>query len=383
MGPALAALALSIRHLRWWNSFDAVLLVLLVAAAAAVHTAANARRGRWLWSALLGVILAFGLSHLVPADGAGGSGKVRLTLAEVDGIYERGLAQWIAGHAGPDGATVLVPPLRTSSFCFYGGLRGLGTQNWENGDGVSAAFYIVTAMRQGESLSVIRQRGVTHIVLPSWDTGFEDLARLRLKDPAASFVFALHNTNGGGFSWLRPLPYELPPVAGLENQSVMVLEVTDETDPATQQGRFVEYLLETHQIVRAADASQALQRYPADIGALAAQAQLAKARGDDRTFARALKSIVSDLSIGSDRGLPWDRRVSVAVVLALGGRADLSREQVERCFREANEDRIRFLTTESLYHLLLLGRRTGTDFPEPKLSALSLELLPAGLRARL
>ena len=383
LGPVLAAFALSVRHLRWWNTFDAVLLVLLVAAVAAVPTVANARRSRWLWSALLATILAFSLVHLVPAEGAGGPSKNPLTLAEVEGLYERGLAQWIADRAGPDGATVLVPPFRTSSFCFYGGLRGLGTQNWDNSDGVSATFYIVTAMREGESLSVIRQRGVTHIVLPSWDTEFDDFARLRLKDPAASFVYALHNTNGGGFSWLRALPYELPPIAGLEEQSVMVLEVTDETDPATHQSRFVEYLVESQQIERAAVASRELLRYPADLGSLVARAQLAKAMGDERAFDKAFDSIVPNLSSRSDRVLAWDRRVSLAVVLALGGRADLSRAQVNRCFREADESRLRYLTTESLYHLLLLGRRTGMEFSDPKLRALSLRLLPEKLRARL
>jgi hypothetical protein len=245
---------------------------------------------------------------------------------------------------------------------------------------MSATFHIVTAMRQGESLSGVSRRGVTHIVLLPWDTEFEDFAGLRLRDPAASFVYALHNTNGGGFSWLRALPYELPPVARLGEQRVMVLEVTEETDPATRQGRFVEYLLETHQPEQAALAGRALLRYPADLGCLAALAQLAKASGDDGAFARAFASIVSNLSGRPDRGLPWDRRVSLAVVLAIGGRSDLSRAQVLRCFREADGARLRFLTTESLYHLLLLGRRAGAEFQDPDLRALSLRLLPATLR---
>jgi hypothetical protein len=382
IGPALAALALSVGHIRWWNTFDAVLLVLLVAAAA-VPSASRSRSGPWMWSALLGAVLAFGVARLAPAAGAGGTGQIRLTRSEAEGIYERGLSQWIADRAGPEGATVLAPPFRTSSLCFYGGLRGIGTPNWENADGLSAAFYAVTAMRQGESLSVVRQRGVTHIVLLSWDTDFEDLARLRLKDPAASFVYALHNTLGGGFSWLRALPYELAPVAGLEPQSVMVLQVTDEADPATQQSRFVEYLLESHQAEQAAAAGRALLRYPADLGALVAQAQLAKARGDEETFARVFRSIVPGVSGRPGAALAWDRRVSLAVVLAMGGRPDLSRAQVGRCLREADEARVRFLTTESLYHLLLLARRSGLDFPDPRLRVLSLRLLPRTLGERL
>jgi len=377
LGPVLAALALAIRLPRWWNTLDAMLLVVLVAAASAVPTAAHARRVRWLWSALLGAVLASGLARLVPTAGADG---LVLTHAEVEGLYERALAHWIADRAGPDGATVLAPPFRTSSFCFFGGLRGLSTQNWENADGMSATFHIVTAMRQGESLSGISQRGVTHIVLLPWDTEFEDFAGLRLKDPAASFVYALHNTNGGGFTWLRAVPYELPAIGRLEEQRVMVLEVTEETDPATRQGRFVEYLLETHQPGQAAAAGRVLLRYPADLGCLAARAQLAKASGDDGAFARAFESIVSSLSGRADRGLAWDRRVSLAVVLAIGGRSDLSRAQVIRCFREADGAHLCFLTTESLYHLLLLGRRAGAEFPDPALRALSLRLLPATLR---
>jgi hypothetical protein len=56
---------------------------------------------------------------------------------------------------------------------------------------------------------------------------------------------------------------------------------------------------------------------------------------------------------------------------------------VIRCFREADGARLRFLTTESLYHLLLLGKRAGAEFSDPALGALALRLLPAPLRARL
>jgi hypothetical protein len=92
---------------------------------------------------------------------------------------------------------------------------------------------------------------------------------------------------------------------------------------------------------------------------------------------------MSNLSSGSNRGLAWDRRVSLAVVLALGGRGDLSRAQVKRCLGEASEERIRFLTTESLYHLLALGKRGGLEIPDTRLRALALRLLPAELSERL
>jgi hypothetical protein len=77
-----------------------------------------------------------------------------------------------------------------------------------------------------------------------------------------------------------------------------------------------------------------------------------------------------------------DRRASLAVVLAIGGRTDLSRAQVKRCYHELDAPKMRSLTTESLYHLLVLGRRYGLSLEDPTLHALSLKLLPEKLRAQ-
>jgi hypothetical protein len=383
LGPVAVALVFALFRLRWWNTFDAVLLALLAVATAAVPSAGNPGLARWLWSAALGIALVFGVVRLVPDKGANGQGVVRLTRAEVEGLYERGLADWIADRAGPEGATVLSPPLRTSSLCFYGGLRGLGTQNWENKAGLADTLHIFSSMRPDESLSVIRERGVTHIVLPSWDTDLDDFARSRLKYPEASFYFSVRNPPGGGFSWLRPLPYEVPPVAGFEDQSVLILKVTEEADPATVRSRLVEYLIEMHRMDQAVLASQALQSYPTDTGSLVALAQLAKARGDEQAFGKAFKSILVILSKGPDRHLAWDQRVSLAAVLALGGRFDLSRAEVRQCVEEIDGERIRSLTTESLYHLLLLAKRSGVGIQDPGLRGLCARLLPERLRDRL
>jgi len=383
LGPVLVALGFALFRLRWWNTFDAVLLALVAAAAATVPESAHPRAGRWGLSALLCAVLALGIGQLAPSAGADEPGVLRFTHAEAEGLYERMVAHWIADHAGPGGATVLAPPYRTSSLCFYGGLRGLGTQSWENADGLSAAFHIAAAMHSDESRAVIAERGVTHIVLPSWDGDLDDYARLRLKDPAASFVFALHSTEGAGFNWLRPVPFELPAVAGFGERSVQILEVTDEADPATAQSRFVEYLVESRRLDRAAAAGRLLLRYPSDLGSQAAMAQLAKALGDEEAFKRVFRSIVSEVSMGSDRSLTWDRRVSLAVVLAIGGSDGLSRSEVRRCVDEMDGARARFLTTESLYHLLVLCNRYGVEIADPTLRGLSMKLLPERLRGRL
>jgi hypothetical protein len=381
LGPLIAVGALAVHEIRLWNTFDCAALVLLVATAAAA--AAQPGALRWVVAASLAPAMLAGLIQILPTVDPTNPNDFKFTTAEIEGLYERAVAQWIADRAGPGGATVLVPPFRTSSFCFYGGVRGLGTQNWENRDGLSATFRIVNSTRPDETLALINQRGVTHIVVPSWDTDLDDFARMGLKQPMDSFIYALHQTDGGIFPWLRALPYSIPEIPGFKEPSVLVLEVTDETDPATLRSRLVEYLIEMHRIDQAAFASRALLRYPADLGALVALAQVAKARGNEEDFARAFSSIESNLASGSDRALAWDRRVSLAVVLALGGRTDLSEAQVKRCVAHMDDAHIRLLTTGSLYHLLVLCKHYGVDIPDPNLRALALKLLPEELRERL
>jgi hypothetical protein len=86
---------------------------------------------------------------------------------------------------------------------------------------------------------------------------------------------------------------------------------------------------------------------------------------------------------GLDRSLAWDRRVSLAVVLAQGGREDLAREQVRRCLEKFDAARLRSLTTASLYRLLVMSKTFGLELPDPQLRELAAKLLPVELRSRL
>jgi hypothetical protein len=107
------------------------------------------------------------------------------------------------------------------------------------------------------------------------------------------------------------------------------------------------------------------------------------ARGDPAGLAQTLDSLLSRLSNGADRFLPWDRRVSLAIVLARAGQVDLAREQVRRCLAELSEKRLRSLSTGSLYNLLVLSHSFGLAATDPKLRELALDLLPSGLRRSL
>jgi len=376
LGPVLVSFGAACSHLRWWSTFDVTLLALLVANVAVLPSLPSAVRRSA--QAIGGIALACGLLALIPSRH--GSERDAFTKFEVQGLIERALAHWIADRAGPAGAVVLSPPDQTPSLTFYGGFRGLGTPNWENRDGVAATLRIVTATTSDEAQALLAERGVTHLVLPSWDTELDEFVRWTLARPEDSLLNALHKWALP--PWLRPVPYPVPKVAGFDNQSVTVLEVTDNTDRATALCWLTEAALESQQAELAAAASKALQVYPANLSALVARASVEKARGDETTFAKIFGSIESSVKAGLDRRLRWDRRVSLAVILAEGERPELARAQVARCIREVDAAKLRSLTTGSLYRLQVLAKAYALPIPDQSQRSLALSLLPPELRAR-
>ena len=410
-GPVLLTLVIACSQLRWWNLFDGMLLALLMASLAgsrpsrgthlrvggggwrgapgsaslrpALLPEKSPTTGRWApsrgtWAGLAAVVFLPGLLPLWPLPA--GDKQIAFTPLEARGLIERALAHWIADRAEPGRAVVLGPPDKTTSWSFHGGLRGIGSANRENRDGLAATVAIITAGNADEAQALLNQRGITHLVLPSWDTDLDEFARWSLKNPNDGFLMAVHNWALP--PWLRPLPYRLPVVPGLEGQSVAVFQVTDDSNRAAASSRLAEYFLESDRLELAVAMIPGLQRYPTDLGALVALAQVEKARGDAERFDKTLATLLSSLAGGFDRALAWDRRVSLAVVLAQGGHPAQAREQTRRCLEALDEARLRAMTTASLFRLQVLGKSFDLPIADPQLRALAVRLLPAELRGR-
>ena len=275
---------------------------------------------------------------------------------------------------------MLAAPGRTPSLHFFGGLRGLGSPNWENPEGLAATVRIATASTMEEAQALLTQRGVTHIILPSWDTELDTLAGWTSVNPNDTFLGALRRWALP--PWLQPLPYRLPEITGLEGQSVVVLQVTENTDRALALSRLADYALEVQDLALADAVNDSLQAFPANLSALIARAEIEKVRERPEGVARALEPLLQTLTNGLDRVLPWDRRMSLAVVLAQADRRDLATTQLRRCLAEANEERLRSLGAGSIYRLLVLSKAFAVPLPE-KLRDYALTLLPAEARARL
>jgi hypothetical protein len=365
----LAAFLVACAQLQAWSLVQLLLLILVVTAWPAKE------RKLWLAAAfalLPGLIQLAGTARL--------RDKSRFSHLEIEGLIERDVAHWIADHAGAEGAMVLVAPERTPSFWFLGGLRGLGSPNRENETGVTAAVRILGATTAEEAQALLAQRGVTHLVLPSWDPELDEFVRWTSNNPNDTFLAALHRWALP--PWLQPLPYRLPDITGMEGQSIVILQVTENSDRALALSRLAEYAVEVQDQAMVAAANDSLQAFPTSLSAQVARAQIAKAQENNEAFARALEPLPQMLANKLDRVLPWDRRVSLSVVLAQGSHNDLATVQLKRCVAEADQSRLRSLSAGSLYRLLVLSRAFNAPLPA-ELRDYALTLLPAEARARL
>ncbi|ACB75600.1 hypothetical protein [Opitutus terrae] len=382
VGGALVTLAVSSIQLRAWMTLDSFLILLLAVLAGSV--AVRSVAARLLGGGVLAVVLWPGLLHSLPDRQARGAAE--LTSTEVRAVIHRDLAHWLALRSDRSGAIALASPELTTALIFHGGLRGIGTLRWENREGFLAAARIASATSMDEALLLLERRAVRYLVAPTWDASLDSYVTLGLNAAPGS---PLHEKSLVASlrrwalpPWLRPVPYSLPPIAGYESEAVRVFEVQQQQEPLAS-SRLAEYFVETEQLELAAGVREKLLRYPANLGALVARAQVERVRNDTAGFERTLEAIARALERGGDRRLPWERRVNLAIVLAQAKHFDPARAQLDRCLAEANATELRTLSTGALFRLLALCKFFKVEIGDPQLRELAHALLPPELRQRL
>ncbi len=378
LGPVIVALSFACVKLNWWQTVDALLLVTLAVVAAGISSQAIGSKARLGWISVVVLLLAPGAIYVLGWDRPSQGGALSRT--ELQDLILRDLAGWISQHADPGTVVVLSPPSASVALSYYGAFRGLGSVSDENKDGVREAIRIMSARNIEEAKEMVNRRNITHIVLLSWDTSFNDFARAAGGQIEGTLIDKLKFTTLP--RWLRPLAYPLPSVPGFEDQSVTVLEVVDEQDDATTQGNIALYFVEIGDLDRARSAAEGLNRFSTDFGAWVARAQVAAAIHDDDELARDLKVLQSRLALRVQPLITWDRRVDLAVVLARARAPALAKKQLTLCINAIDDDRIRSLSPGSVYRLLVLCRGLGVAMP-PAEHDLALSLVPPTLRARL
>lgn len=377
LSPLLLSLGFAGLRLEWWQTAGGLLLALIVVLAIALPTLATPAL-RAIWGSLTVALFAPGLWCLLPERV--GTSDLKLTETETRSLVERDLAYWLAQRSGPGGATVIAPPETTATLCYHGGLRGIGTLAWENEPGMAAAVRILSATSPDEAQALIDQRSVTHLVIPSWDNSLDAYAGSGAGARAGTFLAALHDWAPP--PWLRPVAYPLPDNPLFAGLSVIVFEMVEPQAEALALSRLAEYFAETGRLPLAAAAARELARFPADLGALAAQANVASSRQDLAEFGRLVGALPGLLDRRADRYLAWDRRVSLAAVLLQARQRELAAAQLRRCLTEMNEERLRSLSPASLARLLVVLRLLDLSIPDSKLRALALQLLPPAARTQ-
>jgi hypothetical protein len=377
IGAWLVAVGFAWSQLRWWAAASGLLLAVLVPV-----TILLSRRerpaGLRLWLGALLLCLLPGVVVQKPEGPA--QYKQALTQLEVESLVERSLAHWLVDQAG-ETPVLLAPPFRTTSLAFHGNVRVLGSLNLANKDALVAAARTSAATSSDEAEALMQKRGVTHVVIPSWDGYLDEYAREFTSRPENSFITALKNWAMP--PWLRPVAYQIPVINGFENQSVVIFERTDAQDTATTLARLAEYFLEMDHGDLVTLATSGLGEHPENLAALAALAQVEIARGDTTRFQATLKTLLSVYGATDEHDLSWDRRVSLAVVLMQGKQQELARRELELCLSLVDEARLRSLSVGSLYRFQVLLRALNLQISDARLQKLATSLLPDGLRARL
>ena len=381
LGPMVVGLGLAMIHLQWWNIVGVTLLVilgLLLATDPKPDDVGLITRRLAVAAALVAIFPgAISLARI-----ASSPAKSAVAAAEASSLLERDIAYWLANRAGPAGATVLAPPNLTTSLFFHGGLRGIASPYPGNSAGFGAAVRIAAATTWEEAHSLVKNRKITHIILPSWDGAMDEFAMVGADNPQFSFIALLNQWVSP--SWLKPVPFLLPLVSGLESHYVVVFEITEIQDDAITLSRLAEYFIAMQQPAFAQEVSDSLRSFHENnLSGLVARANIAASQKDLAQFLPLIERITKQVADLEYTDLPWDRRVSLAVVLAQGKQIEAARLEAESCADEADEELLRSLSSDALYRWEILRKTLQLNYFDPQLDQLARDLLPPHLRQTL
>ncbi|MBE2215576.1 MAG: hypothetical protein IAE82_17015 [Opitutaceae bacterium] len=287
--------------------------------------------------------------------------------ADVQALVHRHIARWMATHHPPGSVAALAPPELSDSLVFHGGCRVLMSTAWEAYAGQVAASRILSSPEATEAEAVIESRGVTHLVLPSWDRVLPLLTKAPLEPDKTTLLARLDVWKLPPY--LRPLPYHLPPAPGYEREKLAIFKVVPAQEEALLLSRLAEYFVEMNRAEPAALAAKVLdEAYADDPNARVARAAVWAQQKKPALFEREFEALAAATTAGQVP-FEWDRRVQRAIILAVGRRPDLARTEIEACLTAATPDLVFDLTPMQAHRVAELARRYSLDFPSPETAA--------------
>jgi len=288
-------------------------------------------------------------------------------------VVERDASLWLRRRVGADPAVVFAGPSATLYMIWFGGFRGIGTLYWENREGLRASAQICAARDPAEARALLARHGVTHVATYAWDGGLEQLMS---SAEAAGGRSAWPRLDGRGIqglcthapgelpSWLVPLPYAPPRVAGYEHPVARLFEIRDELGPEVGLVRLARYYqaLEDPRMEEAL--ARSLELGPSVAG-LAMKAQLESARGERGALPATLAALRATLV--AESAIAPEDRIEAALGLALGRDVEGATRQLGQALAQSDERTFRRLSPQRLALVVDLSRQLGLDrlYPDP------------------
>jgi len=259
---AAAFFALGFWEVRWWFVGSATQIVLALALVATTQQ-------RWTWvltvSALL--LLPAGFARIVAVRS-----DVRAGIIDRRDILQplyRDLAAALRASQ-PDGDVVLLAsPNASAGIAYFGNFKSLGTLFWENTPGLKAAAAIYTARTDDDAAQLIRERGITHVVvIPSASFHVEYFQLLHPGAPRSEVSHTFGHrlmAKRPAIPWLQPIPYRKPADLELAPQGVRLFKVAFDQTEEVRRFQTAVALVAAGEIAEAeAEFDELLTRLPAD-----------------------------------------------------------------------------------------------------------------------
>jgi hypothetical protein len=237
---------------------------------------------------------------------------------------------------------------------------------WESYPGQVATSRILSAPESSEAEAVLQSRGITHVILNSWDKVLPLLVRSPESEDKNTFYARLQRWVYPPF--LRPIPYALPPTPGYLDQKIAVFKITPTQDEALSLSRLAEYFVEMNRDEPASLVAQVLtQSFPDDPNATIARALVYAHVNNRAGFDRELARLSVEVAAGRSPAL-WDRQVQRAIVFAMGHQRVLARKDIAACLTGVTSDNVFDLTPLQAHRLTTLAKNYELNFPDSNLA---------------
>ncbi|HEY9155059.1 MAG TPA: hypothetical protein VIM69_08015 [Opitutaceae bacterium] len=375
VGLTLSAFALAAWRIALFSLADLILAIAL-ALAVRVNRAAWISAGSsgsqspisWWWlsplTLLPGLILIWPYSRVQP-EGTFSPG-------EWQALVLRDLAHGLAVREPH--AVVLASPATSADLAYEGSLGTLTEHKWASAEIIVRICEATTAE---EAQRLLEAHRVRYLVFPSWDPFFRNAGS---GNPRA-FISQLQRWSLP--TWLRPIPYFLPPISGDTNTRVMVFEIVPDQDEAAATANLAEYFLETNSLDRAVPLRSSLDRFPTDLAAMTASLEIDIAENPASIPKERIEAITDSIRAKTDENLTLDQCARVALDLARLGQDDLARMEATRCTDEFSRADVLASTPRALLRFMALCHYYHLEFKDPVVEPLAWKLLPPGSREKI